>query len=372
MKPILAHIIIAGLLAFTASGCNRPPEPERINIARVLSSTEPAGCFDTAKSSIDIELPKDAGPHDAFKTEWWYYTGNLETSRARHFGYQLTFFRQALSCEPVGGTSKWRTRQLYFAHFAITDTRNNAFYSNFRMNRQSLDIAGATSLPFQVWIDDWHVTQAGTNLTLAAKGDTMKLQLTLTAEKQVVFQGNNGLSRKGKKPFNASYYYSIPRLETHGTVSIGTDKYQVKGKTWFDHEWSTSALGDDIAGWDWFSAHLDDGRDLMICQIRQADGAPNGYGFGSLSRSNGTYEILSEAQFSIRALRQWKSPTTGNQYPSLWDIKLPDHGINLRVTPVIQDQEHTHMMAYWEGAARFKGKGINGLGYVELTGYQGR
>jgi predicted secreted hydrolase len=207
-------------------------------------------------------------------------------------------------------------------------------------------------------------------LTLTAKGDKIKVQLSLTPEKQVVPQGSNGLSRKGQKPFNASYYYSIPRLETHGTIAIGTATYRVKGNTWFDHEWSTSVLGDNIAGWDWFSVHLADGRDLMVCQIRQADGTPNGYGFGSLSSSDGAYEILSEKNFSIRVRRQWKSPITGNLYPSQWDIALPGHGIDLRVTPMIPAQEHTHTMAYWEGAARFKGNGIEGMGYVELTGYQ--
>ncbi len=316
MKSILVHGIIAAFLAFAVSGCNQLPEPDRINIARALSATQPSGCFDTAKPSITIKFPDDAGPHDTFQTEWWYYTGNLETSPARHFGYQLTFFRQALSCEPARGNSKWRTRQVYFAHFAVTDTRNTTFYSDFRMNRQSLGICGATSRPFHVWIDDWQVAQSQNHLTLTATGDRMKIQLELTPEKPVVRQGRNGLSRKGPKPFNVSCYYSIPRLETHGTMTIGGDTHQVKGKTWFDHEWSTSVLGEDIAGWDWFSVHLSDGQDLMVCQIRQADGIPNGYGFGSLSHSDGTCEILSEKDFSIRVRRHWKSPATGNRYPS--------------------------------------------------------
>ena len=370
MKQIQTYIILSAMVLFIAPGCRQPPEPERIDIAKTLSSTQETHCFDKADAPISIEFPRDQGSHDSFKTEWWYYTGNLKTDLDRHFGYQLTFFRQALSCKPISGTSKWRTRQIYFAHFALTDTKCNNFHSDFRMNRRSLNIAGTTTHPFRVWIDDWQVKQTGEDLVLFAKTDSMSLSLKLTAEKQAVLQGSRGFSKKGPKPYNSSYYYSIPRLDTKGTLFMGSDQYELKGKTWFDHEWSTSVLGDEIKGWDWFSVHFEDGRDLMVCKIRRSDGSPNGYGFGSLVHGDGTYEILSEENFSIRAISHWKSPATGNRYPSQWEIKLPNHKIALTVTPVVENQEHNHMLAYWEGAARFVGKGIKGLGYIELTGYE--
>lgn len=358
----------------TAFGCSSPQEQDqisidRINIMQALSSTAEGECYDKADAPRPIGFPKDAGSHDGFRTEWWYYTGNLKNNQGRHFGYQLTFFRQALSCEPVKGASKWRTRQLYFAHFAVTDTRSGTFYSNLRMNRQSLGIAGSQQNPYTVWVDDWRVRQVNDRLVLTARGDEILLELVLTQEKPVILQGNQGLSRKGRKPFNASFYYSLPRLKTSGTLQVGPDIHKVDGNTWFDHEWSTSALDADVSGWDWFSAHLDDGRDFMVCQIRKPDGTPNNYGFGSLCFPDGTYEILNKDDFTIQTKGYWTSPATGRRYPGAWEITLPGHGIKMAVTPVIPNQEHIHMFPYWEGAARFSGKEINGFGYVELTGY---
>lgn len=372
MNRLSANILfflVPVVLMTMGLGCSPPPEQDRVNISRALSSAIGTACYENAEAVVDIKFPEDSGPHDTFQTEWWYYTGNIETSQGQQFGYQLTFFRQALSCEPVSGNSKWRTRQLYFSHFAVTDMKNNTFMSDFRMNRQSLGIAGAKSRPYRVWVDDWRVEQVKDHLVLNAKSEKIRIQLFLSNEKPMILQGKKGLSRKGKDPSNASYYYSLPRLGTKGTLEIGPDTYKVTGHSWFDHEWSTSALDADVAGWDWFSVHLSDGRDLMVCQVRRSDGTPNGYGFGSLSFPDGTYKILSENMFSIRPKAYWTSPVTGMRYPSQWEIAIPDFGIVLDAIPLVQDQEHTHMFAYWEGAVRFSGDRIGGLGYVELTGY---
>lgn len=350
-------------------GCTSAPEPERINIIQALSSAEGTGCYEKASSPYDFVFPIDSGPHNTFKTEWWYYTGNLKTDTGRHFGYQLTFFRQALSCEKIKGASKWRTRQMYFAHFAVTDTKENNFISGFRMNRQSLDIAGADHTPYQVWIDNWRVEQKDGYLVLSAEEKEVLIRLRLTREKPILPQGQNGLSRKGKDRFNASYYYSIPRMSTRGTIKIKDNSYPVQGKTWFDHEWSTSALNANVAGWDWFSVHLEDGTDLMVCQIRNEKGVANSFGFGSISLPDKTYHILTESQFKITVTKFWKSPLTAKRYPIEWEVLLPDYDLSLTAEPTIQNQEHTHLFAYWEGAVQFTGKGIKGLGYVELTGY---
>jgi len=372
-KPFLSYARIfflsALISALAAAGCSRSPEPEEINIVRSLSENLPNDCFQAASSPADIVFPRDSGPHNAFRTEWWYYTGNLETPEGRHFGYQLTFFRHAFACEPTAGASKWRTRQLYFSHYAVTDTESGRFYSKFRMNRESLGIAGAQASPYRVWIDDWQVREKEEALLLAASDEEITLDLTLLAEKPVILQGEKGFSRKGPEPFNASYYYSFPDIKTSGRIVINGKAYPVRGSSWFDHEWSTSALSSSTAGWDWFSIHLEDGRSLMLCQIRNQEGISNGFGFGSLSHSDGRVRILSETEFELTPTRYWESPATGKRYPLNWEISIPSEHLFLMAVPVIQNQEHTHMVTYWEGAVRFTGKGIKGSGYVELTGY---
>ncbi len=350
-------------------GCAPPDNTDRIDIARALSNNQGMDCYDTVTGPEPLVFPKDAGPHENFRTEWWYYTGNLTTDQGRHFGYQLTFFRQALSCEPVKEDSQWRTRQLYFAHFAVTDTRNKAFHTFFRMNRGSLGIAGSLAQPFTVWIDNWQVKETGSHLTLDALSDEISLSLTLTQEKPPILQGERGFSRKGPGTGNASFYFSLPRLHTQGFITLGGNRFQVTGNSWFDHEWSTTVLGEDVQGWDWFSAHLADGRDLMVCRIRKADGTSNGFGFGSISFADGNYVILSETDFTLTPKARWKSPETGKRYPVQWQIRIPDHDLDLSVSPVIDNQEHTHAFAYWEGAMRFSSPGVQGMGYLEMTGY---
>ncbi len=154
-------------------GCGHSPDSETaVDIVGALSQEEQRDCYTVADRPVGIEFPKDSGPHETFKTEWWYYTGNLTHTSGRHFGFQLTFFRQALDCNFPSGRSEWRTNQLYFAHFAITDTQNNIFYAAQRMNRASIGIAGAQRDPFRVWIDNWRAVQAGKrpgHLTLQAK-----------------------------------------------------------------------------------------------------------------------------------------------------------------------------------------------------------
>jgi predicted secreted hydrolase len=237
------------------------------------------------------------------------------------------------------------------------------------MDRESLGIAGAKNLPYRVWIDDWQARQKDDIQVLTARSKKFSIQLMLHPEKPVIFQGENGFSRKGKQAANASHYYSFPRLGTTGTIKIDKICYEVKGNSWFDHEWSTSALDTDVAGWDWFSVHLDDGRDLMVCRVRNRKGLANGYGFGSISYPDGRFQTFKEDQFDITNTNHWKSPDTGKTYPSEWRIVFPGLDLNLAAAPVIPNQEHIHLFTYWEGAVRFEGRHAKGMGYVEMTGY---
>lgn len=303
------RIIIFSLLALGAAlfsaGCNAPPQSEgTVNIAQALSSDAGDDCYEKATRPGVIHFPDDLGPHESFKTEWWYYTGNLKTDTGRHFGFQLTFFRQALDCKnrsengsvEVGKTSEntsvWRSSQLYFAHFAVTDTQNKTFYSTQRMNRGSIGIAGVRSVPFKAWIDDWQAVQANADdgtlhLTARARAESLSaapafsIHLTLTQQKPVILQGNRGLSRKGPGISDASHYYSFPGMTAQGVVTVGDETAKAFGYAWFDHEWRTSALESDVAGWDWFALGINEGpnagTDLMVCMVQGQDGRPNGF-----------------------------------------------------------------------------------------------
>ncbi len=301
----------------------------------------------------------------------------MRASEGRHFGYQLTFFRSALSSqEPAPGSSAWRSRQVYLAHFALTDVAGQRHRAFERFSRGALGLAGARTRPFEVWVDDWAAASVGEDtfpLRLRAARDGVALDLTLGQGKAVVLNGDNGLSRKGPTPGNASYYYSFTRMLSHGEMRLGERRFAVRGDSWMDREWSTSALEKDVAGWDWFALRLSDGRDLMFYRLRRRDGAVNPFSRGTLVEPDGRWQPLPRAQVRLTVREHWRSPASGARYPAEWDLAVPEHGINLEVTPRVADQEMDLSVRYWEGAVEVRGqsggRSVAGDGYLEMTGY---
>jgi predicted secreted hydrolase len=347
-------------------------------VSAALGSGDLAG-FARAMAPRRFSFPADLGPHPEFRTEWWYYTGNLETAGGRHFGFQLTFFRTALA-PPAAGVparaSAWSASQLYLAHFALTDTAGRRFHAWSRLGREALGLAGARAAPFRVWLEDWSAaSEAPDGLPVrlrAAQGD-VAIDLVLASDKPVALQGDHGLSQKGPEPGNASYYYSRSRMSAHGTVSAGGEPLPVTGLAWMDREWSTSALGPDLVGWDWLALQLDDGRDVMVYRLRRRDGAVDPHSTGTLIAADGGTRPLAAVDVTLDARDHWTSPRSRVRYPSRWRLAIPSAGLSLEITPRLADQELIVGTRYWEGAVGVEGiaagRPIAGRGYVELVGY---
>ena len=323
-----------------------------------------------------FQFPADHGPHPEFRTEWWYYTGNLATAAGRRFGFQLTFFRSALAPRMPHRESTWATRQAWLAHFTVSDIAGGTFHSFERWSRGALGLAGARAEPFQVWVKDWTAASAGGPafpLRLTASADRAAIDLVLQQGKPPVLQGERGLSRKSAEPGNASYYYSLTRMPAAGTVRIGDDRYDVTGLAWMDREWSTSSLGKDQVGWDWFSLQLSDGWDLMLYRLRRQDGAADPASSGTLIDPHGESRALNLSDFQILPSGEWRSPRSGAHYPERWRLRIPREDLDLEVRPLLADQELDVSFRYWEGAVSIegthRGQPVRGSGYVELTGY---
>jgi predicted secreted hydrolase len=325
-----------------------------------------------------FQFPADHGPHPGYKTEWWYATGNLsgpEGVREQPYGYELTIFRLGLTPPDAAPDSvrpsDWRTNQLYMAHFAVTDGASETFHSFERFQRGGAGLAGAQATPFRVWLDNWSMTGldgAAFPMELRAQEDGVGVNLTLRPTKPRVLQGDRGLSQKGPGTGNASYYYSYTRLDTDGTLVLNGDTLNVSGESWMDREWSTSALGPEQEGWDWFSLQLDDGRDLMYYQLRRTDGTPSSFSEGVLVGPEGETRTLGRADVEIKVLDRWTSPDGTHTYPVEWTLRVPDENIDLTVTPYMPNQELDVSVRYWEGAVEVEGS-ASGRGYVEMTGY---
>jgi predicted secreted hydrolase len=324
----------------------------------------------------DWQFPRDFGAHPEFQTEWWYYTGNMQTAEGRHFGYQFTIFRRAITPTAVNSASEWRAGQVYMAHFAVSDVAGGKYYHAQRFSRGGAGLAGAVVDPrYHVWLEDWQIQAQDDDAALTiinAKSDQFAVNLRLKQTKPPALQGDQGLSPKSSEPGNASYYYSLTRLLTDGAITVNGQTFTVSGATWKDHEFSTSALGKDAQGWDWFGLQLDDMRELMLGQIRLTSGGKEPAFGGLLVDADGNTRYLKSGDFTITPTATWKSPHTGAVYPAGWDITIKDDTKPLRITltPLLADQElHGRGgVDYWEGAVRISGD-ATGYGYAELTGY---
>ncbi len=348
------------------------------DVVAAMSSGNTTG-FARADRVRDFVFPRDYAAHPDFQTEWWYYTGNLATADGRRFGFEFTIFRRALSPTMAPRQSDWATNQIYFADLAISDIGANNFYTRQRFSRGAAGLAGATADPrVKIWIEDWTMTAQNddaTILRLQASEGPVALDLTTHQSKPLTLQGDRGLSAKSLEPGNASYYYSLTRLLTDGTITVNGTPYTLSGTAWMDHEFSTSALSQDEVGWDWFALQLDDQREIMLYQIRRKDGSVVPISHGTLVNADGSSVHFELKDFKIEVLDHWTSPHTGAVYPSRWrvTVQVPAGPITLDIAPLMADQELNSATAYWEGASHITGTQIgtplHGYGYVELTGY---
>ena len=395
----IALIVLAVMVGRRVGGGAGEGLPEA-----ALESLPAAGSADGFARATEpdaITFPRDLGPHDDYQTEWWYYTGNLQTADGRLFGFQFTIFRRALRPEEettdfadftdleeesdqsvksvqsvVPSSSSWRTEQVYLAHFTISDIEGEQFYPAERFSRGAAGLAGAAAEPYRVWLEDWTIEEvAPGQVRLRARTDAVALDLTLTETLPPVLHGDGGLSVKGPQPGNASYYYSIIRQQAAGSVTVSGESFAVSGLAWKDHEWSTSALSEGAVGWDWLSLQLDNGGALMLFEIRRADGTRETTSAGSYIAPDGTVTPLAAGDWTLEVTDTWTSPTSGGEYPAGWRISVPSIGLEMAGRPLLADQELNLSTVYWEGAVEFSGTmggaPIAAEGYIELTGYAG-
>ncbi len=365
-----------------------------------------------AKPGWEYSFPSDHASHPGFKTEWWYFTGNLTAKDGRAFGYQLTFFRQGIlpGDEGIIPLSRFVTRDVKFAHFTVSDFDAGKFHFFQKLSRGAYGEAGfgqrttlepqsaqrtqseegegknshssdsvpsVSSVVKLSWIDDWSCELTGNHaFRIRASKDDIALDLQLASTKPPILHGTNGLSQKAAGEGRASHYYSLTRLASEGILRIGSEEFDVNGLSWFDHEWATNQLAENQIGWDWFSLQFDDGSELMLFQLRTKDGTRDPFSSGTFIDPKGKTTPITDTDFSLEPSEPWKSPESGGSYPTAWRIAIPRLGLELDILAALKDQElRLKPIVYWEGAIRAtgtaSGRPIEGSGYLEMTGYAG-
>jgi predicted secreted hydrolase len=336
--------------------------------------------YELALPGRQLSFPADHYAHPDFKTEWWYYTGHLQTDSGKRYGYQVTFFRFGLRDRQNQVKEEPLFSELYMAHFALSDIGATKFHYRERINRGFNDKAGAATDRYLVWNEDWRVQGDAKNHSIQVQDRGIRLKLDLISLKSPVLHGDNGLSQKGQGEGRASYYYSLTRMLTAGELTIDGKTEKVRGLSWMDHEFGSDQLRADQVGWDWFSIQLDNNTDLMLYLMRRKDGSVDPYSSGTLVDAKGKTTHLALKDYRVEVLDRWKSAKSGAEYPMKWKITIPAENIVLAIAPEFPDQElitrRSTRVTYWEGAVRVNGtmgqKPIAGAGYVEMTGYAGK
>jgi predicted secreted hydrolase len=362
----VAALVLAGLSARAAAA---PPPGDGVLPA-------PAPGFAQALTPRTFSFPADHGPHPEFRQEWWYLTGNLDTQAHERVGFELTFFRFALApatTRSSAASSAWRAREIYLAHFAITDVARGQFVAQQKLARAALGLSGAQSEPLRIWIDDWSLgVERRLPWQLHASQPGYQLDLELIPQGAPVLNGVAGLSRKADEAQASSYYYSIPHLAVRGRLLRANQVQSVAGSAWLDREWGSGALGAQQRGWDWFGLQLSDGSALMFYALRLRDGGRDAHSAGTFIAPDGAARALASAEVAITATAAWRSPR-GDRYPAAWRIAVRALGLDLSVQPVLAAQELDTTPRYWEGAVDVagtrNGTTLGGRGYVELVGY---
>jgi len=343
----------------------------------------PAGAepvtYRNARPDYQWSFPDDHGAHPSYRTEWWYFTGQLEGDDGARVGFQFTIFRQGTGVKPAG-ENPWMTDQVLLGHMAVSVPSSETHREEMVMSRRREGLAGAdTSRPGTVRIRTWRLSWKDGHWMIRAHQGDLRLHLNLEPSGPVLFQGPNGFSRKGEGGGQASSYYSFTRLKTTGTVSWNGGEFKGRGRTWFDHEFGSSQLGDRLTGWDWISLRLSDGTDVMVYRLRKKGGAASEHSQLTLRDPDGDVTYLGPGDWTMTPVRRWTSLETGARYPVRWRLTVPSENLRLTIEPPFDAQEMVFQAPvtdpYWEGMIRAEGTrgeaSVKGEGYLEMTGYAG-
>ncbi len=379
--------VLAGLAGLMLAGawltaCSKGPadaDTGALDVAGLLAGDAAEERHALVTGPRPFIFPEDHGEHPDHRLEWWYLTGALRDAEGRRFGVQYTHFRFSLRPPPELPSRQdeergWESRQVYMGHLALTHVDAGEHRHAERFSRPGAGLAGVTASPFVAWIQDWRLASTDESflpLTLAAADEAFAVNLTFEPGRGPVLQGDAGYSRKGRDPGNASHYFSFTRLPTRGELRWGEETLEVSGLSWMDREWGSSVLDPDVVGWDWLSLSLDDGRDLMLFQLRTDEGGTAPFSAGTVVNPDGTQQRKQEGDFQMTPVDHWTSPVTGSRYPVAWQVSVPGAELAFTLRAVLPAQEMRTRVRYWEGlvdAFDSQGRWL-GEGYLEMTGY---
>jgi predicted secreted hydrolase len=368
VKPVT--IALSALLLAVSSCCLEAQSSQAVTTA------------DASKRPFVFEFPRDLYDHPSYQTEWWYFTGNLESKRGKHYGFELTFFH---SYEPTNAPAgQPQFIPIIFADLAVSDISGQQFFFHKSLAPETPPLAGITVKPWTIQLGEWRLTEPSSVegvFRLHARQDNFGVDLDLVPEGPPVLNGVKGLFElAGSDGQGPEYYeyYSIPRLRALGSIEVDGESIPIHGLAWNDHEFFNLGANQQFPSWNWFSIQLDDRSSMMLYGLRLPNGQFDPASRGTFIAEDGTVTHLKPGDFTLTPGETWHSAVSNADYPIAWTIKIPSLSIELDMSTDLLNQEMAAeptggSPAYWEGASLFrgtrKGRRVEGKGYLELLGY---
>ena len=375
---LIVFYFVNSKVGYQVNGANKNNETV---FGRGFTNTDPANLGKVADPNYKIHFPQDHYSHDAFDIEWWYLTANLQDDAGNDYGVQWTLFRfrnPNFNNDQKASSAHWNNEHLYMAHASVHSQNEHWFSEKFA--RGNVGNAGVDQSPFQLFIDDWHWLSPNEDLLPAqlrfnanlisgkTKGSRLSLQLNLTHNGDYVLQGQDGYSIKSADGKHASHYYSAPFINIEGKLSTGVNEKQthiaVKGRAWFDQEWTSQLFDQATLGWDWLSLHLDNGDKIMAFRMRLK--GQEDYITGTYISADGLAMTLSPSDISLKPLELTEIGT--KNLPLSWQLKINNKGVDIKIKTTKDDQWNPASVSYYEGTVDVSGT-HQGKGFLELTGY---
>ncbi|WP_390517731.1 lipocalin-like domain-containing protein [Halioxenophilus aromaticivorans] len=362
LPPGYSALAVAGLLIISTFlvGCS---QEDRAPIFGGFNQAPTDYVYKTVDKANAINLPADHAPHNEYQLEWWYLTSVLRDEQQRTYPFQYTVFR-----------FNQNGKQTYMAHASLHSPDNHWFEQRFA--EPGLPYFKSETQPFLLSLDNWQWQGAQSGEPFPAQltipfWQGPKVSVSLQPTGPYVLQGEGGVSVKSADANHVSYYYSQPFLSatvqvqnessadgtTLGTAPVSTTK--LTGNAWYDHEWTSQLVSEQVNGWDWFSIHLNNGDKIMAFRLRIHQKAD--FITGNYIQSNGVRQPLNQNQMSLQ-------PANQNAVPLEWQLAIPSRNLSLTISPIKQQQWNCGLFTYYEGGVNVAGTHA-GEGFMELTGY---
>lgn len=316
---------------------------------------------------------KDHFRHPGGRIEWWYFTSILTTpARKGAIGLEVTFFRIKTLVDSV------------IVHAAVTDIDGQKFTYTGMVLPVYVSFTSDTHRVIGFLGNHLEFDRNSNNFLIDTNLRGLKVNLSC-AVRDVMAQGMDGIQEMQNSPGDVSYYFTLPNMDTEGTIVLNGEHLPITGLTWHDHQWGNFNVV--RMKWDWFSLRFD--ADDLYVMLFNFDRWGTTYGSGNIYRHGQTIHV---ERFDVRASDLCRT-RDGITYPINWEVRIFENAdasspcVIAHVRPVLKEQYLSSLITpdYWEGLCvvnaeimtpvelgggnALEPKTLDGFAYVELTGY---